>query len=66
MSKQKSRARKPLEVSVMFEPNRLALIHLIDAYSQIVPLRRRATRSAHLSAHAPPSVDQTAKQGGAS
>lgn len=50
----------------MFEPNRLALIHLIDAYSQIVPLRRRATRSAHLSAHAPPSVDQTAKQGGAS
>ncbi len=50
----------------MFEPNRLALMHLIDAYSQIVPLRRRATRSPDASQHATPSVNRIAKQGGAS
>ena len=50
----------------MFEPNRLALMHLIDAYSQIVPLRRRATGSFEASQHATPSINPTAKQGGAS
>jgi len=50
----------------MFEPNRLARMHLIDAYSQIVPLRRRATQSARSSQHVPPSVNPTSKQGGAS
>jgi hypothetical protein len=50
----------------MFEPNRLAQMHLIDAYSQIVPLRRRATPRARSSQHALPSVNPAAKQGGAS
>ncbi len=27
----------------MFEPNRLAAMHLVDAYNQVVPLRLRAT-----------------------
>lgn len=34
-------ARKPLEVTVMFEPSRLAAEHLADAYRQLVPLRTR-------------------------
>lgn len=34
-------ARKPLEVTVMFEPSRLAAEHLADAYRQLVPLRAR-------------------------
>ena len=42
MSKPKRPARKPLEVTVMFEPNRLALTHLIGAYRQVVPLRHRS------------------------
>lgn len=29
----------------MFEPSRLAAMHLVDAYSQIVPLRLRATHT---------------------
>jgi hypothetical protein len=29
----------------MFEPNRLAAEHLADAYTQLVPLRRRSTRA---------------------
>lgn len=50
----------------MFEPNRLARMHLIDAYSQIVPSQRRATLSPETSQHATPSANRTAKQGGAS
>ena len=49
----------------MFEPNRLARMHLIDAYSQIVPLRRRATQGARSSQHTPSSIKPSAKQGGA-
>jgi len=29
----------------MFEPSRLAATHLVDAYSQVVPLRLRATHT---------------------
>lgn len=35
-------ARKPLEVTIMFEPSRLAAEYLADAYRQLVPLRSRA------------------------
>ena len=42
MSKPKSQAQQPLEVTIMFEPNRLAADHLADAYLQVLPLRRRA------------------------
>jgi len=34
-------ARKPLEVTIMFEPSRLAAEHWADAYRQLVPLRAR-------------------------
>ena len=45
MSKPKSPARKPLEVTIMFEPTRLAAEHLADAYLHLVPLRRHHTRA---------------------
>lgn len=68
MSKQPSPARKPLEVIVMFEPNRLAAEHLIDAYRQIVPLRIRATQHARAPQRQCdiPSANRTSKPGGAS
>ncbi|MFZ0255017.1 MAG: hypothetical protein WAN46_05105 [Gammaproteobacteria bacterium] len=44
VSTRKRKSRKPLEVSVSFEPNRLAEAHLIDAYAQVVPVPRRASR----------------------
>jgi hypothetical protein len=31
-----------LEVTIMFEPTRLAATHWVDAYAQVVPLRLRA------------------------
>ncbi len=43
MSKPKSQARKPLEVSITFESSRLSALHLADAYGQVVALRRRST-----------------------
>ena len=46
MSKPKSTARPSLEVTIMFEPSRLAAEHLADAYRQLVPLR---TRTVHRS-----------------
>ena len=45
MSKPKSPVRPPLEVTIMFEPTRLAVTHLADAYVQVVPLRLRAVSS---------------------
>jgi hypothetical protein len=39
-----SKARRMLEVTIMFEPTRLAAEHLADAYAQVVPLRQRACR----------------------
>ena len=38
MSKRKSPARKPLEVTIMFEPSRLAATYLANAYAQVAPL----------------------------
>jgi hypothetical protein len=46
MSKSKRKARQTLEVTIMFEPSRLATEHLADAYAQLVPLRRRKTARA--------------------
>ncbi len=46
MSQTKRNARKTLEVKIMFEPSRLAAEHLVDAYSQLVPLRLRKTTRA--------------------
>ena len=46
MSKSKRNARQPLEVTIMFEPSRLAPAHLADADAQWVPLRRRQTARA--------------------
>ena len=43
MSKPKRNARQTLEVTIMFEPSRLATEHLADADAQLVPLRRRKT-----------------------
>ena len=39
MSNKERHARRTLEVTVMFEPTRLAADHLADAYAQVVPLR---------------------------
>ena len=45
MNKSNSNARQSLEVTIMFEPTRLAATHLADAYAQVVPLRLRAVPS---------------------
>ena len=55
MSKLKSPIRPPLEVTIMFEPTRLAATHLADAYARVVPLRLRA---APVPAATPPVVAQ--------
>ena len=55
MSKPKSPARPRLEVTIMFEPTRLAATHLADAYAQVVPLRLRAVSSPVAT---PPGVAQ--------
>jgi hypothetical protein len=44
MSKHTSKARAMLEVTIMFEPTRLATMHVADAYAQVVPLRSRSRR----------------------
>jgi hypothetical protein len=44
-----------LEVTIMFEPTRLAATHLADAYAQVVPLRLRA---APVPKATPPMVAQ--------
>lgn len=41
MRKSTRHTQRTLEVTIMFEPNRLAAEHLADAYAQLVPLRRR-------------------------
>lgn len=56
MSKRKRKARRPLEVTVVFEPSRLAAEYLSDAYAQVVPLRSLATSASQRAAHpSPPS-----------
>jgi hypothetical protein len=40
MSDKERPARRTLEVTVMFEPTRLAADHLADAYAQVVPPRQ--------------------------
>lgn len=42
MSKRERKARRTLEVKIVFEPSRLAAEYLADAYAQIVPLRIRS------------------------
>ena len=68
MSNPKSPARKLLEVKVMFEPTRLAAAHLADAYAQVVPLRRRSTKTTVVSAPVAPGERNIAslKPGGRS
>ena len=44
MSKQASKARRALEVTIVFEPSRLAADYLAEAYAQIIPLRIRSTQ----------------------
>ena len=39
-----SKARRMVEVPIMFEPTRLAAEHLADAYAQVVPLRHGARK----------------------
>ena len=56
MSENKRSARKPLEVTVMFEPSRLATEHLIDAYRQLVPLRQRKSLPPPSSAPDAPTI----------
>jgi hypothetical protein len=44
MSKGERKARRTLEVTIMFEPNRLSAEYLADAYAQVVPLRKRSNQ----------------------
>ena len=48
MRKQKSKPEKSLEVRVVFEANRLAAEHVIEAYRQLVPSRFRSAEAASL------------------
>jgi hypothetical protein len=50
MSQQTRTVRSTLEVSIRFEPTRLAAEHVVDAYTQVAPVRIRqhtASRRAH-------------------
>lgn len=40
MSKGERKARRTLEVAIMFEPSRLSAEYLADAYAQVVPLQK--------------------------
>ena len=68
MNKPKSNARQPLlEVTILFEPTRLAAAHVADAYAQVVPTPRRAAKVP--AAAAPPtgvqgSAAASSKRGG--
>ena len=42
MSKGERKARRTLEVTIMFEPSRLSADYLAAAYAQVVPLRKRS------------------------
>jgi hypothetical protein len=48
--KRRPKARRALEIAIMFEPTRLSGEYLVDAYSQTVPMRPRSVRSASGSA----------------
>ena len=43
VSERMSVLNKPLEVTVMFEPSRLATQFLVEAYAKIVPTPKRMT-----------------------
>lgn len=49
MSKPERKARKTLEVKIMFEPSRLAAEYLADAYAQVAPIRRRSISTDKIS-----------------
>lgn len=67
MNKPQRNARQPLEVTIMFEPTRLAAAHLADAYAQVVPTLRRPAKAPAVAV-ALTDVDETtvasAKRGG--
>jgi hypothetical protein len=44
VSSGKRKPSKALEVTVMFEPNRMATECLVEAYAQVVPAVRRGCR----------------------
>jgi hypothetical protein len=44
VSSGKGKPSKALEVTVMFEPNRMATEYLVEAYAQVVPAVRRVCR----------------------
>ena len=46
MSTRQRRTSSRLEVTIMFEPNRLAADHLADAYARVVPVVSRRSRPA--------------------
>ena len=58
MRKPKSKLDKPLEVRIVFEANRLAAEHLIEAYRQLVPSRFRSAKTAGLGERAELSAGQ--------
>lgn len=49
MGRSKQKARNPLEVTIMFEPSRLAADHLVEAYRQVVPPQGRKRKPSESS-----------------
>ena len=56
MGKRRPKARRALEITIMFEPTRLSGEYLIDAYGQAVPMRPRAVKNATGRAEEPEAV----------
>jgi hypothetical protein len=63
MGRQKHREQDSLEVTIMYEPTRLAMDHLMEAYRQVVPLQGQGRKMGRellgevaTEPQAPPSV----------
>jgi hypothetical protein len=59
VGKRRPKARRALEITIMFEPTRLSGEYLVDAYSQTVPMRLRSLHPAGEAARGPEVVQHT-------
>jgi hypothetical protein len=64
VGKRRPKARRALEITIMFEPTRLSGEYLVDAYSQTVPMRPRSIRPAEDAAGKPEVVRRSLATGG--
>ena len=61
MSKGERKARRTLEVTIMFEPSRLSAEYLADAYAQVVPLQKCSQSMGSNSSS--PSLNESSTEG---